>query len=51
MMEEQIITVSLEILDAVPTIVATGMASACFVVLVAGLLVGCFKAFIKIIGR
>lgn len=43
--------VSMDILDAVPEVLAIGMTSACFVVLVAGLLVGCFKALIKIMGR
>ena len=44
-------TMSLDILDAVPEILVIGMTSACFVVLAAGLLVGCFKALIKIMGR
>lgn len=47
----ELYTVSLDILDAVPEVLAIGMTSACFVVLVAGLLVGCFKAIIKIMGR
>jgi hypothetical protein len=38
-------------MDAVPEVFAIGMTSACFVVLVAGLLVSCFKAIIKIMGR
>lgn len=47
----ELYTVSLDILDAVPEILAIGMTSACFVVLAAGVLVGCFKALIKIMGR
>lgn len=47
----ELYTVSLDILEAVPEVLAIGMASACFVVLAAGLLVGCFKALIKIMGR
>ncbi len=47
----ELYTVSLDILDAVPEVLAVGMASCCFVVLAAGLLVGCFKALIKIMGR
>ena len=50
-MEETVFVISLEILDAVPEVLAIGMTSACFVVLAAGLLVGCFKALIKIMGR
>lgn len=47
----ELYAVSLDILDAVPEVLAMGMTSACFVVLVVGLLVGCFKALIKIMGR
>lgn len=47
----ELYTVSLDILDAVPEVLAIGMASACFVVLAAGLLVGCFKALLRLIGR
>lgn len=47
----ELYTVSLNILDAVPEVLAIGMTSACFVVLVAGLLVGCFKALLRLIGR
>lgn len=50
-MEEAALEVSLEIMETVPAVVALGMASACFVVLVAGLLVGCFKALISLMGR
>lgn len=50
-MEEVVFSVSLDILDGVPEVLAIGMTSACFVVLAAGLLVGCFKALIKIMGR
>ena len=49
--EETVFVISLEIMDAVPEVFAIGMTSACFVVLVAGLLVSCFKAIIKIMGR
>lgn len=47
----ELYTISLDILDAVPEVLVIGMTSACFVVLAAGLLVGCFKALIKIMGR
>lgn len=50
-MEERILEVSLEIMDAVPAVLAIGMTSACLVVLAAGLLVGCFKALISMMGR
>ncbi len=49
-MEQAVLEVSLEILDAVPAVVALGMTSACLVVLAAGLLLGCFKALTRIMG-
>lgn len=48
---EDVLTVSLDIVDAMPGIIAAGMAVSCLVVLAVGLLVGCFKTLIKIIGR
>lgn len=45
------LTVSLEIMEAVPEILVLGMTAGCIVVLTAGLLVGCFKTLIKIMGR
>lgn len=50
-MEETVLQVSLEIMDAVPAVVALGMTSACLVVLAAGAIVGCFKTLINVIGR
>lgn len=50
-MEEAVLAVSLDIMDAVPAVLALGMTSACLVVLAAGLLVSCFKTLIKIMGR
>lgn len=50
-MEEMVFLISLEIMDAVSEVLAIGMTSACFVVLATGLLVSCFKAIIKIMGR
>lgn len=45
------LTVSLEIMEAVPEVLVLGMTAGSFVVLTAGLLVGCFKTLIKIMGR
>ena len=50
-MEGAILEVSLEIMDAVPAVVALGMTSACLVVLTVGALVSGFRALIKLIGR
>lgn len=50
-MEEVIFDVSLEVMDAVPAVVALGMTSACLVVLTVGALVSGFKALIRLIGR
>ena len=46
----EVAVVTLDICEAVPDVVAVGMTSGCIVVLAAGLLVGCFKTFIKIMG-
>ncbi len=50
-MEEVVLEVSLEIMEAVPAVMALGMTSACLVVSAAGALVSGFKALIHMIGR
>jgi len=50
-MEEVVLEVSLDIVDAVPAVVALGMTSACLVVLAVGALVSGFKALLQLIGR
>lgn len=50
-MEETVLAVSLEIMDAVPAVLALGMTSACLVVSTVGVLVGGFKALLQLIGR
>ena len=49
--ELELAVVSLEIMEFVPDILALGVTAGSFVVLAAGLLVGCFKTLIKIMGR
>jgi len=46
----EIFEISTEVLTYMPGIFGMGMACSCFVVLTAGLLVGCFKTFTKMIG-
>lgn len=48
--ELELAVVSLEIMEFVPDILALGVTAGSFVVLAAGLLVGCFKTLIKIMG-
>ena len=48
---EDVLTVSLDIVDAMPGVIAAGMAVSCLVVSAAGALVGGFKALISLIGR
>lgn len=43
--------IDLSVLDGVAVVTVIGMTAGCLVVLAAGLLVGCFKAMIKIMGR
>lgn len=50
-MEEVVLKVSFEILDAVPEILAIGMTSASLVVLTVGALVSGFKALLRLMGR
>ena len=50
-MEEAVLEVSLEVMDAVPAVLALGMTSACIVVLTVGALVSGFKALLRLIGR
>lgn len=50
-MEEMAFVISLEIMDAVPEVLAIGMTSACLVVLTVGALVSGFKALLRLIGR
>ncbi len=50
-MEETVLEVSLEIVDAIPAVVSLGMTSACLVVLTVGVLVSGFKALLQLIGR
>lgn len=50
-MEQEVISVSLEIMEAVPAVVVSGMMAGSLVVLAAGALVGCFKTLISVIGR
>lgn len=45
------LTVSLEIMEAVPEVLVLGMTAGCLVVLAAGILVGAFKALLSMIGR
>ena len=47
----ELYTVSLDILDAVPEVLAIGMTSACLVVLTVGALVSGFKALLRLMGR
>ena len=49
--ELELAVVSLEMMEFVPDILALGVTAGSFVVLAAGLLVGCFKTLIKIMGR
>ena len=49
--ELELAVVSLEIMEFVPDILALGVTAGSFVVLAAGLLVGCFKTLNKIMGR
>jgi len=50
-MEEAVLEVSLEIVGAIPAVVALGMTSACLVVLTVGALVSGFKTLLRLIGR
>ncbi len=50
-MQEEVFEVSLEILDAVPVVIAAGMAGSCLVVVAAIIVVSGFKALIRMIGR
>ena len=50
-MQELVLGISLEITDAVPSILVFGMTLSCSVVLMAGLVVSCFRTFINMIGR
>lgn len=50
-MEEVVLTVSLEVMDAVPSVLALGMTSSCLVVLTVGALVSGFRALLRLIGR
>lgn len=48
---EDVLTVSLDIVDAMPGVIAAGMVVSCLVVSAVGALVGGFKALISLIGR
>lgn len=50
LLDLQVAVVTLDICQAVPEVLLIGMTSSCLAVLTAGLLVGCFKALIRIMG-
>lgn len=48
---EEVLVVSLDIVDAMSGVIAAGMAASCLIVSAAGAFVGGFKALISLIGR